>query len=105
MEYAKLSKQDLVATALKFEQELKNSQLQTTNAINIANYFGANLESIERLVNNAPNHKGKFLTTLWFLLSNASAIIELITSIKAIVAEWRAKIEELKAAQNVSQGS
>lgn len=105
MEYAKLSKQSLIDTTLKLEQELKSSQQQAINAINIANYFGANLESIEKLVNNAPTHKGKFLTTLWFLLTNATAIIDLIVNIKVIITEWRAKIEELKASQNVSQGS
>lgn len=105
MEYNKLSKPDLVAQVLKYEQELKASQTQAANAINIANYFGANLEAIEKLLNNAPTHKGKFLSTLWFLISNASAIIELIVSIKNIIFEWRTKIEELKASQNVNQGS
>jgi len=103
MNYNTLNKNQLIEQATKLEQDLKLQQQATTNALQVANYFGANLEAIESKILNSPLAKKKFFATLWFFVTNYKEVAELLQSIKLIIEEWRKKIEEIKVAQNAKQ--
>lgn len=92
------SKSALIAHAESLAAE--NTQLRTTaqNAVNLANYFAFNLETIEKFILNSPIGKGKFFKTFFFIVGNWKSIVQLLEDIVNQIKEWRDKVEELREA-------
>lgn len=92
----KETKQSLYKHISTLSQENEMLKLTAQNAINLANYFAFNLETIEKFILNSPIGKGKFFKTFFFILSNWKVIAKLIEDIVNQIKEWRDKVEELK---------
>ncbi len=99
----KETKNSLAAKYSTLAQE--NETLRTTaqNAVNLANYFAFNLETIEKFIINSPLGKGKFFKTFFFIITNWKVVAQLLEDIVNTIKEWRDKVEELRAAAQANQ--
>lgn len=92
------TKATLAAKLEQATQEATQNKLLAENAVALANYFEFNLTTIENLILKSPiGKKGKFVATIFFLVSNFKEIRALIEGIVNQITQWREKVEELKA--------
>lgn len=105
MDFNKATKAELQAAYLSLQAE--NTQLQTTakEAIEIANYFAANLNTIDQFLSNAPfiNKDGKFFKRLFWVLSNFNSIKQLIEDIALLIRNWKERVREAQKKQIEAQ--
>lgn len=92
-----MTKAALILEAKRVQAEADQYKLAAQNAVNLANYFAFNLETIEKLIANSPIGKGKLFKTFLFIVSNWKEIRTLLEGIVNQVNEWRKKIEEIKS--------
>ena len=97
------------AALTAYIEQLQATQNQTkqelTNAINLANYFGAILMAIETLLNKSPfiSKEGKFMKKLFWVFANFNTIISLVEEIVTKIKEWRSKVDDIIAQQKAQQ--
>lgn len=86
---------------ITLQADLTKSQQATKEAIEIANYFAANLAAIENLLISAPflNQDGKFFKKILWVLTNFNSIKELIEQIFLLIKNWRQRLMEAQAKQ------
>lgn len=104
MDFNKVTKSELQSSYLALQAELARSQQATKEALEIANYFAANLSTIESLLVSAPfiNQDGKFFKKLLWVLTNFNSIKELIEQIYLLIKNWRQRINEAQSKQSGS---
>lgn len=105
MDFNKATKAEIQSAYLSLQAE--NTQLQATakEAIEIANYFAANLNTIDQFLSNAPfiNKEGKFFKKLFWVIANFNSIKNLIEDIATLIRNWKAKIQEAQQKQIEAQ--
>ena len=106
MDFNKVTKSELQSSYLALQAELTKSQQATKEAIEIANYFAANLTTIETLLVQAPflNKEGKLFKKLFWVVTNFASIKELIEQIYILIKNWRQRILEAQSKQSGSNG-
>lgn len=100
----KATKAEIATQFAALTEQRDKALLQAQNAVALANFFGANLEAIEKLLLKAPfiNQSGKFFKTIFWVVTNFNALKSLIEEIVSTIKLWREKVEELRK-QNAPQ--
>lgn len=94
----KLSKQALISQIENTKTENEQLKLALTNTINVANYFGANLEKIEGVILKTALKDGVKNSFLW-VVRNWKELVEIVKVVIETIKEVRRRIDELKAQQ------
>lgn len=95
MELNKMSKESLALKIQTLEAEKQEVSATLTNAINIANYYGSNLELIGKKMDESVFKGNPNRPVLW-VISNRKAILAIIQFVIDTINEVRNKIAELK---------
>lgn len=97
MDLSKETKLSLSTQLEKTQSDLQITTLNLQRTVEVANFFTNKLFNIEQAILNSPakNVIGK----IWWLITNAGAILQLLNTIKENIREWRRVVDDLNKAQ------
>lgn len=96
----KLSKDVLIEQYNILQKQNEQLNLAVTNTVNVANYFGSELQKIDNFIMATP-FKTNVKSSFFWVVANWATLAELVNLIIEVVKEVKRRIEELKKQQEI----